>query len=174
MGTNGKIAVDRQEVQVYLRDPTLAPTGYGRGWTVRYTTELTNEVDFYVRGEEYSAQLDAWVNRILDNAVSSSGDFTDATITDELLFANSQWLRRRRIHRRVSDDNSVAVQSEQPIGFCVGSHDDCVVRKTGDRVDKWIASYSVTISSSASIPMSEEKARAQAMRFQSPIRSCPY
>ena len=116
-GTNGKIAVDRQEVQVYLRDPTLAPTGYGRGWTVRYTTELTNEVDFYVRGEEYSAQLDAWVNRILDNAVSSSGDFTDATITDELLFAIHNGSDGGVYTVGVSDDNSVAVQSEQPIGF---------------------------------------------------------
>ena len=28
------------------------------GWTVRYTTDLTEEVWFYLRGEEYSAQID--------------------------------------------------------------------------------------------------------------------
>ena len=31
---------------------------------MRYTTELTDEVWFYLRGEEYSAQLDAFVERI--------------------------------------------------------------------------------------------------------------
>jgi scyllo-inositol 2-dehydrogenase (NADP+) len=86
-GTNGKIVVDRQEVQVYLRDGALAPEEYGKGWTVRYTTELTGEVDFYVRGEEYSAQLDTWVKRIADHAVSGPADFAEASITDELLHA---------------------------------------------------------------------------------------
>jgi scyllo-inositol 2-dehydrogenase (NADP+) len=86
-GTNGKIDVDRQEVRVYLRDAALAPEEYGKGWTVRYTTELTGEVDFYVRGEEYSAQLDTWVKRIADHAVSGPADFAEASITDELLHA---------------------------------------------------------------------------------------
>jgi predicted dehydrogenase len=86
-GTNGKIDVDRQEVRVYLRDAALAPEEYGKGWTVRYTTELTGEVDFYVRGEEYSAQLNTWVRRIVDHAVSGPADFAEASITDELLHA---------------------------------------------------------------------------------------
>ncbi len=86
-GTNGKIYADRQEIQVYLRDEALAPAGYGKGWTVRYTTELTDEVDFYVRGEEYSAQLDTWIKRIADHAVTGSSDFTEASVTDEVLYA---------------------------------------------------------------------------------------
>lgn len=86
-GTNGKISVDRQELQVFLRDQTLAPAEYGAGWTVRYTTELTSEVDFYVRGEEYSAQLAIWVKRVLGKAARGNADFADAAVTDELLFA---------------------------------------------------------------------------------------
>lgn len=86
-GTNGKIFVDRQEVQAYLRDGTLAPDGYDTGWTVRYTTELTQEVDFYVRGEEYSAQIDAFVKRVQVGAVSGPADFAEAAIADEVLFA---------------------------------------------------------------------------------------
>lgn len=85
-GSNGKIFADRQEIQVYLRDEALAPQGYGKGWTVRYTTELTEDVDFYVRGEEYSAQLDAWIKRILEPSLPGNPDFTDASITDEVLF----------------------------------------------------------------------------------------
>ena len=86
-GTNGKIYADRQELQVYLRDAASAPDGYGPGWTVRYTTELTDEVDFYVRGEEYSAQLDTWVKRIGGQSVAGAADFAEAAITDEVLYA---------------------------------------------------------------------------------------
>ena len=40
------------------------PDGLRSGWNVKYTTELTDEVWFYVRGEEYSAQVDAFAKRI--------------------------------------------------------------------------------------------------------------
>lgn len=86
-GTNGKIYVDRQEVQVYLRDGSGAPEGYGTGWSVHYTTELTDEVDFYVRGEEYSAQLDTFVKRIQNDEVTGKADFAEAAIADEVLYA---------------------------------------------------------------------------------------
>lgn len=86
-GSNGRINVDRQECQVYLRDAAEAQAGYTSGWNVRYTTELTDEVAFYVRGEEYSAQLDAWVGRIGSASVTGVGDFSDAAATDEVLAA---------------------------------------------------------------------------------------
>lgn len=86
-GTNGKIFVDRQEIQIYLREAAQAPDGYGKGWTVRYTTELTDEVAFYVRGEEYTAQLDTWVSRIAKRAVSGPADFAEASVADEILYA---------------------------------------------------------------------------------------
>ena len=57
-GTAGRIFADRQECQVYLRDGAVAPEGYEQGWNVSYTTELTEPVWFYLRGEEYSAQID--------------------------------------------------------------------------------------------------------------------
>ncbi|MDP9018457.1 MAG: Gfo/Idh/MocA family oxidoreductase, partial [Candidatus Eremiobacteraeota bacterium] len=63
-GTNGRINVDRQELQVYVRSVHSAETGFENGWNVRYTTELTKPVWFYVRGEEYSAQIDHFVQCI--------------------------------------------------------------------------------------------------------------
>ena len=59
-GTTGRIFADRQECQVYLRDTATPPDGYEHGWNVRYTTELTEPVWFYLRGEEYSAQIDSF------------------------------------------------------------------------------------------------------------------
>ena len=85
-GKNGRIVADRQEVQVYLRDAAGAPKGYQDGWNVRYTTELTEPVGFYLRGEEYSAQLDYFVSCIeqerFDDNVNS---FEAAMQTDRVI-----------------------------------------------------------------------------------------
>ncbi|WP_425992859.1 Gfo/Idh/MocA family protein [Brevundimonas sp. TWP2-3-2] len=83
-GAKGRIFVDRQEIQVYLRaaDPKL--TEYGQGWTVRYITELTENVWFYLRGEEYSAQLDHFVGAVRDRIVGENS-FASAAQTDRVI-----------------------------------------------------------------------------------------
>lgn len=58
IGTNGRLYADRQECQAYLRKPVEGLAGYDAGWTVKCTTELTEDRWFYPRGEEYSGQLD--------------------------------------------------------------------------------------------------------------------
>lgn len=79
-GTNGRINVDRQEIQIYLRSGGSAADGLGLGWNVRYTTELTAPVWFYVRGEEYSAQIDHFVQTIKTNGTAIS-NFQSASDT---------------------------------------------------------------------------------------------
>ncbi len=85
-GKLGRICADRQEIQVYFRNEATPPEGYQHGWNVRYTTELTEPVDFYLRGEEYSAQLDYFVRCIeekrFDNNVNS---FAEALKTDQII-----------------------------------------------------------------------------------------
>jgi len=83
-GTKGKIVADRQECQVYLRDTAEPPEGFRHGWNVRYTTELTSPVWFYLRGEEYSAQLDHFV-RSISGAGDTQNDFTSAAATDRAI-----------------------------------------------------------------------------------------
>lgn len=85
-GTAGRIYADRQECQVYLRDTAQIPEGYQAGWNVRYTTELTSPVWFYVRGEEYSAQLDYFVRCIeARNQADNVNSFASAAMTDRVL-----------------------------------------------------------------------------------------
>jgi scyllo-inositol 2-dehydrogenase (NADP+) len=84
-GKLGRIYVDRQECQIYLRDDAPLPQGYRHGWTVRYTTDLTPPVAFYLRGEEYSAQLDAFVSRIASHGVTGLNDFMSAAATDRAI-----------------------------------------------------------------------------------------
>jgi predicted dehydrogenase len=84
-GTAGRIFADRQECQVYLRDSAPLPPGYEHGWNVRYTTELTEPVWFYLRGEEYSAQVEAFVERIRAGRIEGTNDFASAALTDRAI-----------------------------------------------------------------------------------------
>jgi predicted dehydrogenase len=84
-GSAGRIFADRQECQVYLRDTAVVPAGYTSGWNVRYTTDLTDPVWFYLRGEEYSAQLDHFVQRAMGREVQGVNTFASAAITDRIL-----------------------------------------------------------------------------------------
>jgi scyllo-inositol 2-dehydrogenase (NADP+) len=88
-GSQGRITVDRQECQVYLRDTATPPEGYRTGWNVRYTTELTPQVWFYVRGEEYSAELDYFVRSVAgtltDTEEAGSNTFASAAVTDRVI-----------------------------------------------------------------------------------------
>lgn len=85
-GTNGRIYADRQECQVYLREAPESLPGFQKGWNVRYTTDLTEPVWFYLRGEEYSAQLDYFMRCI---EAGKGGDnvnsFASATETDKVI-----------------------------------------------------------------------------------------
>jgi predicted dehydrogenase len=84
-GTAGRIYADRQECQVYLRDTAQRPEGYGEGWNVRYTTDLTEPVWFYLRGEEYSAQIDSFVQRVKERRTDGVNSFQSAALTDKVI-----------------------------------------------------------------------------------------
>lgn len=84
-GTKGRIYVDRQECQVYLRDTATLPEGYDYGWNVKYTTDLTEPVWFYLRGEEYSAQLDTFVKNVQGGVTENVNDFASAAMTDRVM-----------------------------------------------------------------------------------------
>jgi len=81
-GDKGKIYADRQEMRAYFWDGTGLPEGYAEGWNVRYTTDLTQPVEFYIRGEEYSAQLETFRDRIAGTSREAVNSFADAAATD--------------------------------------------------------------------------------------------
>ena len=84
-GTNGKINADRQECQVYLRGGPSPDRLLSEGWNIRYTTELTKPVRYYVRGEEYSAQIDYFMDRIESGTRENVNAFASALETDLVL-----------------------------------------------------------------------------------------
>jgi predicted dehydrogenase len=83
-GTKGKVIVDRQELRVYLRGGAEVE-GYPAGWTTRYITELQEPVAFYLRGEEYSAQIDAFVDAAERGTSDHENSFASAYQADRTI-----------------------------------------------------------------------------------------
>lgn len=84
-GDGGKLSVDRQELMVFVGAMGAPAAEYGAGWTFRNITELTPPVDFYLRGEEYAAQLDSFADAIRDGRPAERNDFASAAQTDRAL-----------------------------------------------------------------------------------------
>ena len=62
---------------------------------MRYTTDLTDEVWFYLRGEEYSAQIDYFARSVQSKRLDGENTFASALQTDRvvamLLGADDVW-----------------------------------------------------------------------------------
>lgn len=83
-GTQGKLVADRQELKVYLRKEAQVD-GYEPGWTIRYITDLQEPVWYYLRGEEYSAQMDAFIGSIKNGSLQGENSFSSAYDTDRVI-----------------------------------------------------------------------------------------
>lgn len=93
-GTKGKIIADRQECRVHLRSGAEFEQ-YPTGWSTRYITELQAPVDFYLRGEEYSAQIDAFVDAMQRGTSEHENSFASACETDRVIDMISKAGRER-------------------------------------------------------------------------------
>ncbi len=80
-GTHGKIFADRQECRLFLK-PGHSFEKFDSGWNIRYITELQEPVSFYLRGEEYSAQLDHFAEALAGNPSPEAGTFATAADAD--------------------------------------------------------------------------------------------
>lgn len=83
-GTRGKLVADRQELRVYLRDGG-GFEDYGEGWSSKYITGLQKPVWFYLRGEEYSAQIDAFIGAIRRGDLEHENSFASAYQADRVI-----------------------------------------------------------------------------------------
>ena len=84
-GSNGRMDADRQQVQTYLRNDSGGRHGHTQGWNTRYTTDLTLPMWYYLRGEEYSAQIDYFIRRVKDRNLENISSFEDASKTDQVM-----------------------------------------------------------------------------------------
>ena len=80
-GSKGKIVADKHAYRIYLKKdrPDL---GFHSGWNTRYVTEFAKSVRFYLRGNEFTRQLDYFVENILSGAKNNRSSFSEAMKTD--------------------------------------------------------------------------------------------
>jgi predicted dehydrogenase len=92
IGEKGKIICDATELKIYLKEP-LASENLEKGWTIKYITDFAIPVNFYLRGEEYSAQIDNFIDNIKNNRQPTYNSFEQALYTDlviEMIIENAK------------------------------------------------------------------------------------
>lgn len=91
-GKKGKIICDATEIKIYLKEDNKKEN-LQKGWTIRYITDFAIPVDFYLRGEEYSAQIEYFVQNVLRGKPGEINTFEQALHTDkviEMIIQNSK------------------------------------------------------------------------------------
>lgn len=83
-GSKGKVIADANEMKVYFKE-SPASESYSRGWNVRYVTDLTSPVDFNLRGEEYTAQIDHFISAVQGKAANDRNTFSTSWATDRAI-----------------------------------------------------------------------------------------
>lgn len=81
LGSKAKIISDANELKVFFKTDDC-PSGYSKGWNVKYVTDLTEQVDFYLRGEEYSSQIDYFIKAVKGKVPNVINTFESAWRTD--------------------------------------------------------------------------------------------
>jgi len=84
LGKNGKIICDATEIKIFLKEAT-PKEGLEKGWTIKYITDYAIPVNFYLRGEEYSAQIDHFIDCIKSKKQTSYNSFEQGLYTDKVI-----------------------------------------------------------------------------------------
>jgi predicted dehydrogenase len=109
-GENGKASADRQEVRTYLRSGGAGAPAGGESWETQYTTDLTQPVEFYLRGEEYSAQLEDFVDCVIHGRTPRS---TFRTALDTDLVVDAIRSDSQKVRTAVGADGAV-IRNDKP------------------------------------------------------------
>lgn len=84
IGSGGKIIVDATELKVYFKNTNL-PVSYTKGWNIKHINQFAEDVSFYLRGEEYSAQVDYFIKAIEGIVPNDINTFEHAWVTDKVI-----------------------------------------------------------------------------------------
>ncbi len=83
-GKKGKIICDATEIKIYLKEASKME-GLDKGWTIKYITDFAIPVNFYLRGEEYSAQIDNFIDCIKNKKQTVYNTFEQGLYTDKVI-----------------------------------------------------------------------------------------
>jgi predicted dehydrogenase len=84
IGTGGKIIADKHAYKIYLKKPDQK-YGFDKGWNTRYITDFAKSVRFYLRGNEFTSQLDYFIDCIKNKTTENLSSFAEGLKTDILM-----------------------------------------------------------------------------------------
>lgn len=83
-GKKGKIICDATEIKIYLKEANQK-NGLEKGWTTKYITDFALPVNYHLRGEEYSAQIDYFVDNVINKRQGTYNTFEQGFYTDKVI-----------------------------------------------------------------------------------------
>ena len=83
-GKKGRIEANAQEIKLY-RNKSNTQNNHGSGWDLTYITDHTNPVEFYLRGEEYSAQIYDFIDHVETKNLNSINSIELSGETDRVV-----------------------------------------------------------------------------------------
>lgn len=89
LGREGKIIADLHAYKIFFRKEPTIP-GFSQDWNLRYITDFVKPVRFYLRGYEFTRQLDSFIDQIQDREQPGLCSFADGYGTDTIINRMSQ------------------------------------------------------------------------------------
>lgn len=82
-GDNGRIIADLLGFKLFLKEE-IEGTEFTKGWNLRYLPELATPIRFYVRGYEYTRQLDYFIDSIIGKVPCTMCTFENGLLADSV------------------------------------------------------------------------------------------
>ncbi len=99
LGRQGRVIADFYTLKVFFNEaPELA--GYTEGWNEEYLATVAAPVRFYVRGFQFTRQLDYFIECIQSRQACEACSFEDGLCTDVIMHRIRTDADRRRLHAR--------------------------------------------------------------------------
>jgi predicted dehydrogenase len=102
LGTKGKLIADFYTYKVFFRD-TPEIDGFSAGWNEGYLADIAEPVRFYVRGFQFTRQLDHFIDCILEQQPCETCSFDDGLCTDKIMDRIRTNGETRSAHDRQND-----------------------------------------------------------------------
>lgn len=80
----GRIIADLHQFKVYFREQPRTEA-YQQGWNTIYVTDIAKPVRFFVRGHEFTRQLDYFIDQIVADDMTNICSFRDGYQTDRVI-----------------------------------------------------------------------------------------
>ena len=111
-GTCGKLIADKHAYKLYLKEADPR-NGFDKGWNTRYITDFARSVRFYLRGNEFTRQLDYFIGCVEDRSPENVASFAEGLKTDILMEEITKDAARSLAQSNAASDGTPMLQRNE-------------------------------------------------------------